>query len=206
MPHAGFSFGATYYLVTQPMSSVIQSRFWCLRSVLGNGNTLGSSTLSLLRYSRRKISQRLLALESRILNDPRIRIGREVPRPLHKRGALMLAGRDRKTANRRDHARVAQRRRGGNDAVSDVVIDGRVLLLLDVQHGAVLEGPLHDVSLVRRALGVVALGQLAPEVREVRQLDQVPDGGERGVDDGGFGHGRGGRDAGGHGLVWLTGF
>jgi len=37
-------------------------------------------------------------------------------------------------------------RLAGDDAVCDVVVDSRVLLLLDVLYGAVFEGPADDVG------------------------------------------------------------
>ncbi len=64
-----------------------------------------------------------------------------------------------------------------------------MLLLLHIQHGAVLESPLDDISLWGSALDVLALGELGPEVVEVLEFDQVPDAGEGGGDDGGFGDG-----------------
>lgn len=68
-----------------------------------------------------------------------------------------------------------------------------VFLLLDVQNGTVFEGPLDEISLFRGALDVFALVDVGPEVLEVLDLDEVPDIGERGGDDGGF------RDLGGGG-------
>lgn len=73
-----------------------------------------------------------------------------------------------------------------------------MLLLLHVQHGPVLEGPLHDVGFWGCTFDVVGFGQLGPEFVEVLQFDHVPDLGEGGGDDGGFADGGGCWDAGGH--------
>jgi hypothetical protein len=69
----------------------------------------------------------------------------------------------------------------------------RMLLLLDLQNGTILESPLDDISLWRNtAFNVLALFQGRPEVAEVLELDQVPDIAELGLDDGGLGdRGRG---------------
>lgn len=67
-----------------------------------------------------------------------------------------------------------------------------VLLLLDVQNGAILEGPLDDVGLGAGALDHLALLELAPEGGELLQLDEVPDGAEGGLDDGRLADGGGG--------------
>lgn len=82
-----------------------------------------------------------------------------------------------------------------------------MLFLLHVQDRPVLEGPLHDVCFRRGALDVVGSGELGPELVEVLQLYHVPDLGEGGGDDGGFGEGGGGGDAGGHvcGLFFFLG-
>jgi len=60
------------------------------------------------------------------------------------------------------------------------VVEGRVLLLLDLNHGAVLELPLDNVGLLRGTLGVLGLVKSGPELVEVLELDEVPDVGERG--------------------------
>jgi hypothetical protein len=59
-----------------------------------------------------------------------------------------------------------------------------VLLLLDLNDGAVLESPLDNVGLLRGALDVLGAAEGRPELGEVLNLDQVPDVGERGADDG----------------------
>jgi hypothetical protein len=59
-----------------------------------------------------------------------------------------------------------------------------VLLLLDLNDGAVLEGPLDNVGLLRGALDVLGAGEGRPELGEVLDLDQMPDVGQRGADDG----------------------
>ena len=67
-----------------------------------------------------------------------------------------------------------------------------MLLLLNLEGLAVLEGPLDDVGLGRCALDELALLELRPELAEVLELDQVPDGAERRVDDGRLADGGGG--------------
>ena len=69
-----------------------------------------------------------------------------------------------------------------------------MLLLLDLELGAVLEGPLDDVGVVGGALDKLGLGQGGPEVGEVLQPDVVPDVGERRLDDGALHHRSGGWD------------
>lgn len=44
-----------------------------------------------------------------------------------------------------------------------------------MQHSAVLEGPLDNIGVRRGALNPLALLQLAPELGEVLQFQQVPD-------------------------------
>lgn len=72
-------------------------------------------------------------------------------------------------------------------------------LLLDLVDGTVLEGPLEDIGLGAGAggdgLGLVESG---PELAEVLQLDEVPDLGERRVDDDALEDGGGGGDDGRH--------
>lgn len=60
------------------------------------------------------------------------------------------------------------------------MVEGRVLLLLDLNDGAVLELPLDDVGLLRGTLGVLGLVEGRPELVEVLELDEVPDVRERG--------------------------
>ena len=67
-----------------------------------------------------------------------------------------------------------------------------MLLLLDLEGLAVLEGPLDDVGLGGCALDELALLELRPELAEVLELDQVPDGAEGRVDDGRLADGGGG--------------
>ncbi len=79
-----------------------------------------------------------------------------------------------------------------------------MLLLLDLLLSPILESPLHDISLRGGALDVITLVELAPELMEVLQLDQVPDLRERSCDDCAFGDGRGGWDAGSHGELLVS--
>lgn len=60
----------------------------------------------------------------------------------------------------------------------------RVLLLLDLNDGAVLESPLDNVGLLAGVLDVLRRAEGRPELGEVLDLDEVPDVGERGADDG----------------------
>lgn len=60
------------------------------------------------------------------------------------------------------------------------MVEGRVLLLLDLNDGAVLEVPLDNVGLLRGTLGVFGLVEGRPELVEVLELDEVPDVRERG--------------------------
>jgi hypothetical protein len=73
-----------------------------------------------------------------------------------------------------------------------------VLLLLDLDNSAVLEGPLDDIGLIRSTLDPVALLKRRPELAEVLKLDQVPDIAEGCLDDGRLADGGGGGDAGRH--------
>lgn len=54
-----------------------------------------------------------------------------------------------------------------------------MLLLLDLNGRAVLEGPFDDISLVGGALDELALLESRPELAEVLELDQVPNIAER---------------------------
>ncbi|TLS21690.1 uncharacterized protein PpBr36_09622 [Pyricularia pennisetigena] len=69
-----------------------------------------------------------------------------------------------------------------------------VLLLLHVEYCAVLEGPLDEVRVWRGALDPLGLVELAPKLAKVLELDQVPDLGERRVNDGRFEDAGGGGD------------
>ena len=68
----------------------------------------------------------------------------------------------------------------------------RVLLLLDLNDRAVLESPLDNVGLLAGALDVLRRAEGRPELGEVLDLDEVPDVGERGADDGRLADGGGG--------------
>lgn len=73
-----------------------------------------------------------------------------------------------------------------------------MLLLLDLNDGAVLESPLDNVGLLAGALDVLAGAEGRPELAEVLDLDEVPDVGERGADDGRLADRGGGGDGGRH--------
>jgi len=131
-----------------------------------------------------------------------IRVAGEEASPLDEGLALVVSGRNGEQANCAEDGRVAKTGGRGDDGVGDGVVYGRVLFLLDLENRAILEGPLHDVRVGRRALDDLGLGQPGPELGEVVELDEVPDIGEGRADDEGFGHGRARRDASGlgHGL------
>lgn len=61
-----------------------------------------------------------------------------------------------------------------------------MLFLLDLLHSAIFEGPLDNVGFMRGTLDVMALVELCPEMVEVLELDQMPDLGKRGGNDGGL--------------------
>jgi hypothetical protein len=128
----------------------------------------------------------------------------------------MLARGDGVCANGRDDGRVRKLRLGRDDAVCDEVVDAlcialvptaqtggcgwahRVLLLLDFDNGAVLEGPLDNIGLIGCALDPVTLLESGPELAKVLELDQVPDIAEGRLDDGRLADGGGSGDAGRH--------
>lgn len=150
----------------------------------------------LLSNSLGEVGQSLTALELGILDDTGISVAREVSAPGDKSSALVLSRGDGVGANSADDRGVAQGGLRRDDAVGDVVVDGRVLLLLDLEDGAVLEGPLDDVGVGGRALHPLAGGEGRVELGEVLELDQVPDVAEGGFDDGGLEDRGGGWDAG----------
>lgn len=78
-----------------------------------------------------------------------------------------------------------------------------VLLLLDLEDGAVLEGPPDDVGLLASALDELGRAEGGPELAEVLDLDEVPDVGERGTNDGRLADGGGGRDGRHFGWYWC---
>lgn len=65
----------------------------------------------------------------------------------------------------------------------------RMLLLLHLQHGAILERPLHDIGILRGALNPLALVKLRPEIGKVLELEEVPDIAGVGGDDSGLADG-----------------
>lgn len=58
-----------------------------------------------------------------------------------------------------------------------------MLFLLDLQHGAILEGPTGDVGLAADALDKIRRLEGRPEVGELVELDVMPDVGQWGADD-----------------------
>lgn len=80
-----------------------------------------------------------------------------------------------------------------------------MFLLLDIQDGPILERPLHNVRLRGCTLHVLTLLELAPELVEVLELDEVPDLTEWGGDDCRLADGGGSWDCRGHlGKVELV--
>ncbi len=79
----------------------------------------------------------------------------------------------------------------------------RMLLQFHIQHRSILERPLHNIRFGRSTFHVLALVQFRPEVGEILQFDQVPDGGQGSFDDGGFNYGSGGGDSGRHGDLRI---
>lgn len=77
------------------------------------------------------------------------------------------------TPNRAQHTRIAQMRLAGDDAVSDVVVDGGVLLLLDVLHGAVFVGPADDVGFGGGAFVLFGGLESGVPVVEGGELDEI---------------------------------
>ena len=69
-----------------------------------------------------------------------------------------------------------------------------MLLLLDLNDGTILESPLDNVGLLAGALDVLRRAEGRPELGEVLDLDEVPDVGQRGLDDGRLSDGGGGGD------------
>lgn len=69
-----------------------------------------------------------------------------------------------------------------------------MLLLLDVQDGAILKGPTGNIGLAADALDELGGLEGGPEVGKVVKLDVVPDVGEGRLDDGALVDGGGGGD------------
>lgn len=154
----------------------------------------------------------------------------EVGAPLNVGAVGVRASSDGVAADGAEHARVGELGGGGDDAVGNGVVDGldrvsifllgevgtkqprqsavvsttyAVLLLLDLVDAAVGEGPLEDVRLLADVLDDLRLGEGGPELGKVLQLDEVPDLGERRLDDNALEDGGGGGNAGGRHLVVL---
>lgn len=101
-------------------------------------------------------------------------IAGEVGAPLDIGASSMLTSSDGVAADGAQNRRVGDFGAGGDDAVGDHVVEGRVLLLLDLIDGAVLEGPSEHIGLVVGALDDLRLGEGRPELGEVLKLDEVP--------------------------------
>jgi hypothetical protein len=148
-----------------------------------------------------QVSQSVAALELGILDDTSIGVAGEVASPFDEGAVLKLARGDGVAADGADDAGVRELRLGSDDAVGDVVVDGAVLLLLDLELGAVVEGPLDQVGLLLR-LDDLALLEGRPEGAEVLELDVVPDVAERGLDNGALDDGGGSGNDGRHCDDW----
>lgn len=164
-----------------------------------------------------QVGKSLLAFVPAVLNDISACVRGEVAGPCDVGVAGVLARCYWVAANGRDDGGVREGRLGRDDAVGDVVVDGlrdmvsrgncrmlrgtkaaktyRMLFLLHIKDSLVGEGPSDDISLRRRVLDELASRKLAPEGREVLELDEVPDLSEGSFNDGGF------RDEGGGGDV-----
>jgi len=85
----------------------------------------------------------------------------------------MLSTRDLKAPNRAQHTGIAQMRLTSDDAVCDVVVDSRVLFLLDVLHGAIFEGPADDVGLGAGAFVFFGGFERGEPVVEEGEFDEI---------------------------------
>ena len=97
---------------------------------------------------------------------------------------------------------VSSRSKAGSKKIA--IATYRVLLLLDLNDRAVLESPLDNIGLLVGVLDVLRRLEGRPELGEVLDLDQVPDVGQRGADDGRLADGGGGGD-GRHGGGFVCG-
>lgn len=59
-----------------------------------------------------------------------------------------------------------------------------MLVLLELNDVAILEGPPHDVGLVAGSLDMLGLGDSRPELVKLLELDEVPDKRDGGLDNG----------------------
>jgi hypothetical protein len=148
----------------------------------------------LLGSSLGKVGEGLTALELGVSDNTSIGVAGEVSAPGNKGLTLVLAGGDGVGADGADNGGVAQGGLRRDDAVGDVVVDAGVLLLLNLEDGTVLEGPLDDVGVGRRTLDPFRGLEGRVELGEVLELDEVPDVAEGGLNDGGLDDRGGGRD------------
>lgn len=111
----------------------------------------------LLRSSLGQVGKCFTPLPACVLDYSSISIAGEVTSPLNESGTLELAAGNGVETDGGEDTRVAELRLRGDDRVSDVVADGRVLLILDLKHGIVLECPFHDIGVWGSAL-VLLLG------------------------------------------------
>lgn len=108
-----------------------------------------------------------------------IGITAEVAGPLNVGAALGIARGDSKATDGADYGGVANCGLAGDDGVGDGVGQARVLLLLHLDDGTVIECPADNVGLLGGSLDVLAALERGPELAEVLELDEVPDVGER---------------------------
>jgi len=134
-----------------------------------------NGTVSSLLDGSSEISESLSALELRILNDTSISITGEIASPLNECLSFVVAGGNGEEADGAHDAGVAELGLGGDDGVSNVVINCRVSLKLDLQLCSILEQPLNDIRIWGGALDRLAMLQGAPKAAEALELDQVPD-------------------------------
>jgi hypothetical protein len=94
------------------------------------------------------------------------------PSSTYKGGSLEFTGSDGVASDGAQDAGVGQLGLRSDDAVGDVVVQGRVFLLLDILDGTVLEGESVDVGFVGSALDDFGLGEGRGPFGESTELDQ----------------------------------
>jgi len=102
-----------------------------------------------------------------------IGIATEVSTPLDKRAAFELARSDRVAADGAEDTRISELRLRCDHRVGDIVINGTMFLLLYLQDGAILEGPLYNVRLLIGPFDGFTLADGGPELGEVLDGEAV---------------------------------
>lgn len=100
------------------------------------------------------------------------RLSNAHPAHAYEGGSFQFTGSDGVASDGAQDARVGQAWLRADDAVGDVVVQGRVFLLLDVLDGTVLEGESVDVGFVGSALDDFGLGESGRPFGESTELDQ----------------------------------